>query len=190
VVLGLVLIAIEIIVVPGFGIPGVLGLAALLGGIFLAMLGREIQSPEGIERAGMTVLASLIGIVIGATAIVAFLSRGRRLGRLVLHSTVGNAEGASHPASARWLGWFGATSHLPRREQPGLPGHQRTEPAGGAGSGRATDVALSDLRPSGIASIDGQRIDVVTSGEHIPAGEPLEVVLDDGYRRVVRRDTT
>ena len=59
VVLGLLLIAIEIIVVPGFGIPGILGLAALLGGLFLAMLGREIQTPQGIEQAGMTILASV-----------------------------------------------------------------------------------------------------------------------------------
>ncbi|MDF3016662.1 MAG: hypothetical protein K0R44_1887 [Thermomicrobiales bacterium] len=92
VVLGLALIAIEIIVVPGFGIPGVLGLAALLGGLFLAMLGREIQTPEGIAQAGLTILTSFIGIVIGTIAIVVFLSRGQRLGRLVLHSAVGGAE--------------------------------------------------------------------------------------------------
>jgi membrane-bound serine protease (ClpP class) len=48
-------------------------------------------------------------------------------------------------------------------------------------------VALSDLRPSGIASIDGERVDVVTEGEHISEGEPIEVMLDEGYRRVVRR---
>ncbi|MDF3016661.1 MAG: hypothetical protein K0R44_1886 [Thermomicrobiales bacterium] len=48
-------------------------------------------------------------------------------------------------------------------------------------------MALSDLRPSGIASIDGERVDVVTEGEHIPEGEPIEVVNDEGHRRVVRR---
>ena len=101
VVLGLVLIAIEIIVVPGFGIPGVLGLAALLGGLFLAMLGREIQTPEGIAQAGLTILASLIGIVIGIVAIFAFLSRGRRSGQLVLHSAVGGTE--ITPTARRWL---------------------------------------------------------------------------------------
>ena len=192
VVLGLILIAIEIIVVPGFGVPGILGLAALLGGVFLAMLGRDIQTPDGIERAGLTVLASAIGIVIGVIAVFALLSRGRRLGRFVLHSAVGGAETVSAPVSAGWLRWFGASSQLPREAQShvlkvhdtGSPGQQVTV------TERALDFALSDLRPSGIASIGGQRVDVVTAGEHIPAGEPIEVVCDEGYRRVVRRTGT
>jgi membrane-bound serine protease (ClpP class) len=190
VVLGLVLIAIEIIVVPGFGIPGILGLAALLGGLFLAMLGREIQTPEGIEQAGLTILASFIGIVIGIIAIFAFLSRGRRLGRLVLYSAVGGAEAAPGPATAGWLGWFGGSSNLPRGAHSRPLGIQGSERDGHPASVVTADIALSDLRPSGIASIDGQRVDVVTSGEHIPAGEPIEVVRDEGYRVVVRRTGT
>jgi membrane-bound serine protease (ClpP class) len=187
VVLGLVLIAVEIIVVPGFGVPGLLGLAALLGGLFLAMLGREIQTPEGIWQAGLTILASFIGIVIGIIAIFAFLSRGRRLGRLVLHSAVGGAEVTSPRPAAGWLGWFGSSSSLPRGSHQGMPGGTRPEQADHPITGGATGVALSDLRPSGIASIDGERVDVVTEGEHIPEGEPIEVVSDEGYRRVVRR---
>src|SRR5918993_680732 len=190
VVLGLILIAVEIIVVPGFGIPGVLGLAALLGGLFLAMLGCEIQTPEGIEQAGLTILASFTSIVIGVIAIVVFLSRGRRLGRLVLNSTVGGAEVASSPATAGWLGWFGSSANLPRGSQQPMVGGKPAEPAGHLVSGRTTGVALTDLRPSGIAMIDGQRVDVVTEGEHISEGDPIEVVLDEGYRHVVRRVTT
>ena len=48
-------------------------------------------------------------------------------------------------------------------------------------------VALSYLRPAGIAEIDGHRVDVVTEGEYIAAGDRIEVLRDDGYRRVVRR---
>ncbi|MBA2597865.1 MAG: nodulation protein NfeD [Chloroflexia bacterium] len=190
VVLGLVLIAVEIIIVPGFGVPGLLGLAALLGGLFLAMLGREIQTPEGIEQAGLTILASFIGIVIGLIAIVAFLSRGRRLGRLVLQSTVGGVEVASSPATAGWLGWFGSSANLPRGSQQRMLGEKHAEPTGHLVSAGSTGVALTDLRPSGIATIDGERVDVVTEGEHISEGEPIEVVLDEGYRHVVRRVTT
>jgi membrane-bound serine protease (ClpP class) len=189
VVLGLVLIAIEIIVVPGFGIPGVLGLAALLGGLFLAMLGRDIQTPEGIAQAGLTILASFIGIVFGIIAIFAFLSRGRGLGRLVLNSAVGGVEVASRPVTAGWLGWFGSSSNLPRGSQQPALGGKNAEKSDQLVAGREKGVALSDLRPSGIASIDGERVDVVSEGEHIPEGEPIEVVLDEGYRRVVRRAT-
>jgi membrane-bound serine protease (ClpP class) len=190
VALGLMLIAVEIIVVPGFGIPGLLGLAALLAGLFLAMLGRDIQAPEGIEQAGLTILASFIGIVIGVIAIFAFLSRGQRLGRLVLHSAVGGDEVTTVRPTAGWLGWFGSSSNLPRGSHQRTLGEEPAEQAGKLVSGRATGVTLSDLRPSGIASIDGERVDVVTEGEHISEGEPIEVVLDEGYRHVVRRVTT
>jgi membrane-bound serine protease (ClpP class) len=117
VVLGLLLIAVEIIVVPGFGIPGVLGLAALAGGLFLAMLGRDIQTPQGIEQAATTIVASLIAIVIGTIAVFALLARGQRPGRLVLQSAVGGVEVPAERATAGWLRWFGAPSSLPRERR-------------------------------------------------------------------------
>jgi membrane-bound serine protease (ClpP class) len=47
--------------------------------------------------------------------------------------------------------------------------------------------ASSTLRPAGIAEIEGQRVDVVSDGELIEAGEPIEVTRVDGNRIVVRR---
>ena len=47
--------------------------------------------------------------------------------------------------------------------------------------------ASSTLRPAGIAEIDGQRVDVVSDGELIDAGESIEVTRVDGNRIVVRR---
>jgi membrane-bound serine protease (ClpP class) len=116
VLLGLVLLAVEIVVVPGFGIPGLLGLAALLGGLFLAMLGREIQTPAGIERAALTVIASFLAVILGFIVTFAYLSRRPRFGRFVLRSAVGRNESAATPADARWLDWFGASERLPRGE--------------------------------------------------------------------------
>ncbi len=46
---------------------------------------------------------------------------------------------------------------------------------------------MSDLRPGGFARINGERTDVVSQGDYISAGEPIEVIGDEGYRRVVRR---
>ena len=51
----------------------------------------------------------------------------------------------------------------------------------------ATGEALSDLRPGGYALIDGQRVDVITRGEVIPRGSQVQVIADEGYRRIVRR---
>lgn len=47
-------------------------------------------------------------------------------------------------------------------------------------------TALTPLRPSGTAEIFGQRLDVVTEGDYIPAGTPVEVVRVEGSRVVVR----
>ena len=128
VILGLVLIAVEIIVIPGFGIPGLLGLAALLGGFFLAMLGREVETPEGIERAAVTIVASFLAVLLGLVAAFAFLSHRRRLGKLVLHATVGHVESPTGPATAGWLGWFGASAQLPRERRPAAASARQEAP--------------------------------------------------------------
>ena len=48
-------------------------------------------------------------------------------------------------------------------------------------------IAVTSLRPSGTARIDGRRIDVVTGGDFIPSGEKVIVDRVEGVRVVVRR---
>ena len=45
---------------------------------------------------------------------------------------------------------------------------------------------LSALRPAGVAEIDGHRVDVVSEGNYVPAGTPIDVTRVDGNRIVVR----
>ncbi|MBV8345841.1 MAG: nodulation protein NfeD, partial [Candidatus Eremiobacteraeota bacterium] len=45
-----------------------------------------------------------------------------------------------------------------------------------------TGTAVSYLRPAGIASIDGRRVDVLTEGEFIAQGTPVRVVRVEGSR--------
>ncbi len=52
-------------------------------------------------------------------------------------------------------------------------------------SGR-TGVAVTSLRPSGAAEIDGKRIDVVSDGSYIAKGEPVRVDRVEGVRVIVR----
>ncbi len=47
-------------------------------------------------------------------------------------------------------------------------------------------TTLSACRPSGVAQIDGQRIDVVAEGMMIGANRPIKVVSVDGNRVVIR----
>jgi membrane-bound serine protease (ClpP class) len=48
-------------------------------------------------------------------------------------------------------------------------------------------VARSALRPSGIAEIEGRRVDVVSEGGMIPPESAVQVVAVDGTKIVVRK---
>jgi membrane-bound serine protease (ClpP class) len=188
VVVGLGLIAVEVFVVPGFGVPGILGLLALLGGAFLAMIYRDFDfvTRADLARAAATVAVTLIASVAGLAILLVLLSRRGPRGSLVLRARLGVGEPVMERAHGGWLRWFDATARLP--SDIALP-----EAASDRVSDRspsllgATGVALSDLRPSGVADIGGRRVDVVTSGEYVRSGEAIEVVRDERYRRIVRR---
>ncbi len=184
VLLGLILLGAEVFVVPGFGVAGILGLGALAAGLWLAMVNREFGTPEASERAGWSVAAALLAAVVGTVALFAFLPRLRTAGGLVLQTQVGIGTPGQTRPPGRWLRWFGggAELELPPERAPHVPWSPREPPLAGM-----SGVALSDLRPSGKAMIQGREIDVVTTGEYITAGETITVVVDEGYRRIVRR---
>lgn len=50
-----------------------------------------------------------------------------------------------------------------------------------------TGTAVTALRPAGTAEIDGNRLDVVSRGEFIPAGTQIVVMKCDGNRIVVQK---
>jgi len=52
-----------------------------------------------------------------------------------------------------------------------------------------TGEAFSDLRPAGVAMIDGRKVDVVTEGAFIERGSALTVALVEGPRVVVRKNS-
>lgn len=89
-ILGLVLLAVEIFVTPGFGILGILGIAALAGGVVLAF-------PNPAH--GFTAL--LIGLL-GAAVLAALgwrrFSRTRTFARLILSTRQAREEGYTAPA--------------------------------------------------------------------------------------------
>jgi membrane-bound serine protease (ClpP class) len=50
--------------------------------------------------------------------------------------------------------------------------------------------ALTDLRPGGLASLDGKKVDVVTNGELVSRGTPIKVIKVEGNRVIVRAADT
>ena len=48
-------------------------------------------------------------------------------------------------------------------------------------------VAVTTLRPAGIAEIEGRRVDVTTAGEFIPKGSPVTVLKAEGMHILVNK---
>lgn len=192
---------------PGFGIPGVLGITSL--GLFL--WGHWLVNLAGWEElmlAAAGVLLLLLEVfVIPGFGIAGILGILALLAGIMLSTLGAGASFDALLAAATRLGLsmviaIGA-SLLLLRYLPRTPmGRQLVLQTGlGAGSGYTseplsdhelvgkTGIAASSLRPAGIASIQGRRIDVVSDGDYIDAGEAIQVDHVDGNRVVVRRAT-
>ncbi len=191
VLLGVGLLLVEVFVIPGFGIAGVLGVAAVLGGGFLAMTGRDWDFVSGAQIATTagTLIVTFVVLAIAFVVLLSVMSRraGGRSPKIVEAAT--EAKEASRPRG--WVRWLGTGDVLASEDD-----EQEAEPEEGAVlslSARhaaregAVGIALSDLRPAGMANFEGHRVDVVTEGDYIRAGEKVEVIRAERYRRVVRR---
>lgn len=154
--IGLILLLVEVFVIPGFGIFGALGIAALLGGLGLSLVGTGATWAVALYAVGQVIAAVLLAVVLAFALlrVVPRLPFGRKL---ILDTELRTAGGyASQPESdSQWLG--------------------------------ARGTAASTLRPAGVAHFDHERVDVVTEGEYVEAGAPIEVVRVEGNRIVVRR---
>ena len=184
--LGVVLILVELLVIPGFGVPGILGLAAVLGGSFLAMVNRDFDFVSGDQflQTGLVIGFSFIAITGGLIGMLAYLSRRGGPPGLVLRTQPGESVPVTERGNGGWMRWFGSDVVLDsQRDVSDEPPEEEPEPQPAGPTG----IALSDLRPAGVAEIRGRRVDVVTEGEYIEAGASIEVIHDEGYRRVVRR---
>jgi membrane-bound serine protease (ClpP class) len=190
---------------PGFGVPGALGMLSL--GLFF--WGHWLARLAGWEE----VLLVAGGLVLLTVEI--FVTPGFGLaGTLGLVALVAGLGLSLVGSGATWdviLGAAGqvvlslllaiAASLTMLRFLPRLPFGRRLvlETELGAGEGfastAATDLmwlgkrgmAASTLRPAGIATFEGERVDVVSDGEFIDAGDPITVVKVDGNRIVVRQ---
>ncbi len=160
-VAGITLILIEVFVIPGFGITGVAGIVLVL----LSLVGAMTRMVPGGPW-----LPSWPDVQIPmfktALALVGSGAGMLLLGRLLPRSRLFNRLALSASTSAA-EGYTAAPDTTPLVGQTG--------------------TALTALRPSGAARFNGQRLDVVTSGEFIEAGDAVQIVEAHGNRLVVGR---
>lgn len=152
-----------------------LGLVGILVEIFL-IPGFGVAGIAGLGVLGTGLFLSLIGSY-PTTADIGQAVGGVAIG-LVIVGAIGVAFLRHLPASKRLAGILHLGSAQSAEGYVSAPA--RTDLVGKSG------VALSELRPVGVAQIEGERVDVTTEGEFLNSGTPITVVRAEGMRVVVR----
>ena len=147
---GLVLLAVEVLILPGMGIAGVLGLAAVVGGLTLSLVRNDffdftLTSKTEVTSAMSTVVISMLGFGILAVIFGARMVKSPWFQRLVLNETQKADEGYTVVTST--------VEHLVGE----------------------TGTAYTDLKISGRVEINGERYEAITTGEFVERGEPIKV---------------
>lgn len=173
VLLGFILLALEIFVIPGFGIAGISGIIC----IFLGLFGMLIKNaPDQIpwprtdldwaifSKGILEMLAGIAGFFIVAAIITKYLPKMKFARGLFLEPSP-NAAFIKLPVSA-------TTSHAETAGQPAV--------------GDQGVVALP-LRPAGMAKFGDAIVNVVSQAEFLEKDTPVEIIAIHGNMVVVRK---
>ncbi|SMD38812.1 membrane-bound serine protease (ClpP class) [Reichenbachiella faecimaris] len=152
--LGVVLLALEIFVIPGFGVAGVSGITMMVTSLILVMLNNDYFDFSFVPTGNLTtaVLVTFLGLI--GSFIVMFIG-GVRLTesglfkRIALETTLDKSAGY--------------TSNFKKDSLMGKTG-----------------VAYTILRPSGKVEIENEIYDAYTRGSYIEQGAKIEVIGEEG----------
>lgn len=146
---GVVLIAMEVFVVPGFGVTGISGILAIIAALIGAMTANDAVTGFDMGSLGNALLVTGIGCV-AALALVLYLTSAhgpaffRRRAELV--TELSNDKG--------FVGVDMSPAHFVGQ----------------------TARTFTDMRPAGKIEIDGKVFDAVSTGEFINAGHTVRIV--------------
>ena len=168
IVVGLALLAAEVFVLPGFGICGVLGLGTLFAGLVMTMMPHWPTGIDPLPNVELQGLSDYFSEAIRQLALVLVLTV---IGGIFLSKVL--------PKSRFYKKLVLEAEQLPSQGYVGLDVVAQMALVGKHGT------TQSPLRPSGIALIDGKRVDVVSEGEFIDRDTAIEVTHTEGARIVV-----
>ncbi len=159
---GIALLAVEIFVLPGFGVAGIAGAAFIMASLILSLVGNvgfdfEFTMPSEIMVAFLTVMLSSVAGFFGSIYLAKKLLTTSALSSLVL-SSVQNKED----------GFIGVST-------------QESTLIGQAG------VAATILRPAGKVVIDNETYDATALSGYIDKGEKIVVVKFETAQLFVRK---
>lgn len=149
---GIGLIAVEIFILPGFGVAGVSGIVLVIGSLVLIMINNDAFDFEFVRMNDILyALAAAIGGLLGGTVLLfaggAKLADTRFYKRVALVDTQDRGQGYTSSFKENMKGQRG--------------------------------VAHTVLRPSGKVMINDKLHDAFTRGEYIERGEAVEVIDDE-----------
>lgn len=156
---GIVLLALEIFVIPGFGVAGVLGIIGILSSLTGAMLNGSIMDDSSINGLARALCITTTGIVLAVALIIYLTSRHgpkfiRRTSELQLSQNISDGYIGVDMTIARCVG--------------------------------RTGITVTELRPSGKVKIDGCDYDAVSLSGFVDAGTQVDVVRFENAQLYVK----
>lgn len=155
-IVGVGLLLVEIFVVPGFGLAGVGGIACIIAGVYLSLVGAlEHVTWNDLSGAAYRLGLTLLVTILGAIVLARFGPRTSIWRKISLPDEQKRDEG--YVAAKNYRSYLGKTG-----------------------------IALTPLRPAGTGQFGEERLDVVTEGEFIEQNASIRIIRVEGYRLVVR----
>jgi membrane-bound serine protease (ClpP class) len=159
---GIILLAVEIFVIPGFGVAGVLGITAMVVGLTLSMVENvgfdfTYTSPDAVPKALTTVILAILSLIIAMFLFGKNIIETSFFRRLVLQSNQNKSEGYVG-ADITEFSFVGKTG-----------------------------ITATPLRPAGKIEIENSIHDASSDGEFIEKGENIIVTKFHGTVLMVKK---
>ncbi|MCK6612783.1 MAG: nodulation protein NfeD [Ignavibacteriaceae bacterium] len=155
-IVGVILLALEIFVVPGFGFTGIGGIVLIIGSIFFSLFDGEGYYDWDILNVAIIQLAgALIGGLILILIIFKYLPKSKTFDQFVHHIEEKADKGFTSG---------GDYTHLVGMEA----------------------VTVTDHRPAGAIKIGDQKYDSISDGEYIEKNKAVKIVRTEGVKIVIK----
>ncbi len=156
-IVGVILLIIEIFVIPGFGVTGILGIILMIAALFFGLITDiDIATTNAISIAIIQLASTFVLTAIVIYFIWKFLPKSQTFNKLILNENLKSKSGYSaKPEIENLVSKVGKS--------------------------------ITDLRPAGSILIDNQRIDAITEGDYIEKDNDVIVKKVEGSKVIVVR---
>lgn len=158
---GLALIALEVFVIPGFGVAGIAGIACTFGALIFFMVANDNFNFDNVPTGNLTRAITVVAVGVFGAIILLFVL-GYRLMSSNLFSKVALIDTQRKEEGYTSTNY---TSDMVKKE----------------------GVAITILRPSGRVEIEDEIYDAYTRGEYIEIGEKIVVTSNEGTSLQVKK---